>query len=104
MKILFLALAVLTLSCAPSYAQEGEERKVTEGNISYIDWVGSVIEVNNMTISVPPGMSIRKGNSGVIGLAELNMGDPVVITYYTSSSGENVATNITVQYYGDFAV
>ena len=103
MKKLMFTLAVLVLFSASCYSQESGERKTTEGVVSSVDWVGSVIMVNDMSISIPPGMSIRKGDD-TIGLDDVNIGDPVVVTYYTDPSGTNRAENVVVQYNGDFAV
>lgn len=103
MKKLIFALAVLMLFCAPCYSQDGQERKEVQGSVGSVDWVGSVIMVNDVSILIPPGMSIRKGGD-TIGLDDVNIGDPVVVTYYTDPSGANRAVNVVVQYNGDFAV
>ncbi|MFA6321737.1 MAG: hypothetical protein WCY36_07790 [Candidatus Omnitrophota bacterium] len=103
MKKILLVLALLVLSGTLCYSQDGGEHKTTEGTVSSVDWVGSVIIVNDISISVPSGMSIRKGDD-TIGLDDVNIGDPVVVTYYTDSSGNNRAVNVLVQYNGEFAV
>ncbi len=106
MARLFFALVLLTISCVSVCAQEDADVRqmhTIEGNISSVDWVGSVISVNNIVMSVSPDIQIRKG-SDTIGLDDVNMGDPVVVTYYIDSSGANRVVNMSVQYSGDFAV
>jgi hypothetical protein len=106
MKRLSFLLAALTILTASSYAQDGSEShavQVAEGSVSSVDWVGAVITVNDMMIYVPPGTAIHKGGDS-IGLDEINLGDPVTVTYYDDSSGAHRAVNIIIQYSGDFAV
>jgi hypothetical protein len=100
---IFVILIILSVAC---YAKDGPgnyKTQVMDGNISSIDWVGSVIAVNNMMIFVPPGARIYKGSDS-IGLSAINMGDPVTVTYYNDPAGVHTAVNIVVQYSGDFAV
>ncbi|MFA5144034.1 MAG: hypothetical protein WC522_07725 [Candidatus Omnitrophota bacterium] len=98
-------LTVLILLCASYCQAESEDRALNsiEGAVSSTDWVGAVISVSGMRISVPSGAKISKGEDRV-GLADINVGDQVTVTYYDNASGEHVAVRIVIQYRGDWAV
>jgi hypothetical protein len=105
MRITF-ALILLVAASFACYAQdnsEPSELNSVEGQITSVDWVGSVISVNGITISVPATATIYKGED-VIGLDEVNAADPAVVTYYDDPPGQHKAVNITIQYSGDWAV
>ena len=105
MRIAYLLLAMMILSI-PSFAQDasdGNTMKVIEGTISSVDWVGSVIVINDFRLIVASDVKIYKGND-LIDLGELNTGDAVTATYYDDPPGKHNAVSITVQYSGDWAV
>jgi len=77
--------------------------RVLEGTITSVDWVGSVMSVNNIRINVPSDIKIYKGNE-LIPLEDLKTGDSVTVTYYDDPPGVHNAASVTVQYSGDWAV
>ena len=100
-------LAILVILSAPCYSQDNSENRAlstVEGGVTSVDWVGAVISVNNnIMISVPSNTVIYKGEDQ-ISLSDVNMGDPVTVTYYDDPPGVHKAFRIIVQYNGDFAV
>ena len=106
MKKILTVLAVLAMLGVPGYCQDNSPShamQTIEGTITSLDWVGSTIAVNGVTLSVSPNVAIYKGNSQ-IGLNDMNIGDSVTVRYYDESPGVHKAVNIMVQYSGDFPV
>ena len=100
-------LAILMGLSVSSYSQDNSGSRAfntIEGGITSVDWVGAVISVNNnIMIYVPSDTVIYKGDDR-IGLNDVNIGDPVTVTYCNDPSGAHIAVRIVVQYNGDFAI
>ena len=104
MRIVYCLLAIFFLS-VPSFAQdssEGNAMKVIDGTITSVDWVGSVMVVNGIRMTVSSDVKIYKG-SDLIALEDLKPGDGIAVTYYDDPPGTHNAVSITVQYSGDWA-
>ena len=105
MRILSLFIA-LTIFSVPGYCQDNSTShtmRTIEGNITSLDWVGSTIAVNGITLSVPPNVDMHKG-ANQIGLDAIHIGDLVTVTYYDESPGSYRVVTVEVQCNGDCPV
>ena len=105
MRILSIFIALIIFSVS-AYCQDNSTSHVMhaiEGNITSLDWVGSTIAVNGITLSVPPNADIHKG-ANQIGLDAIHIGDLVTVTYYDESPGSHKAVTIEAQCNGDCPV
>lgn len=106
MKLILFILIAITVFATPGLCQDSEGAgviKVIEGTIVSIDWVGSVIVINDVRISVTSDTKIYKGEDAV-SFSEIHDGDSARVRYYTDASGNLKAEIINVEYSGDFAV
>lgn len=103
LKTLIFAAAVFTIS-GPCYCEDGaRETRMARGIVTSRDFVSSTLVVNYVRYHVPPDVRVYKGNSKM-GFSAININDPVTLRYYQDSSGAYQATDITVEYSGDFPV
>ena len=103
-KILFILIALLTCLTFSAYCQNNpgnHQMQTVQGTVTSLDWVGSLIVVNGIALSVPPDANIYKGNDQ-IDLIEINENDQVAVTYYDDPPGVHNAATIVVQYTGDW--
>jgi hypothetical protein len=104
---LLAILTALFILVLPVYAQDTgvmpREIKALEGHVESVDWVGSMISVNGVKLYVPPGLQMSKGGD-TIGLDDINVGDPVTVTYYDNGPNSGKVVSIRVEYYGDFTI
>ncbi|MDD5136519.1 MAG: DUF5666 domain-containing protein [Candidatus Omnitrophica bacterium] len=106
MARLLSVLMILMALSIPCYCQDESASpalNTTEGTVTSLDWVGEVMSVNDMQVSVPSEARITKGGDR-IGLGDINVGDQVTVSYYNDASGRRKAVRIAVQYSGDWAV
>ncbi|MFA6609661.1 MAG: hypothetical protein WCT15_02300, partial [Candidatus Omnitrophota bacterium] len=71
-----------------------------DGSVTSVDWVGSILVVNDVRLSVPDGAKFYKSND-TIELSDLGIGDQVVVRYIDKPSGDDTVVSCTVQYNGD---
>jgi len=99
-------VAVMMVLAAQACFQDGPKvyaAESAEGTVSSVDWVGSVIVVDDVRYAVPQDAAIYKGEDA-IGLSDINVGDRVTVSYYDDPAGVRKAALITVEYSGDFPV
>ena len=105
-KIAFILITLLICAALPAYCQNNpgnHEMQTLQGNVTSLDWVGSLIAVNGIAFSVPTDANIYKGNDQ-IDLIEINENDQVTVTYYDDPPGVHNAATIVVQYTGDWDI
>ena len=105
-KILLVITMLLMCLTLPAYCQNNSEKHATqtiEGVVTSLDWVGAMIVVNGITVSVPSNADIHKGLNR-IGLNAIHVRDSVRVTYYDVPSGLHKAVTIEVQCSGDCPV
>ena len=106
----FIMVSIFIIAAAArSFGRDNDQNgqvHVVKGSISQIDWVGSNISVrwlqsnghsgfDELAFSVPQDVGIAKG-SGAIGLAELHVGDQVMVEYTGGSLSGLQARSITI--------
>lgn len=102
--VLFLTVLLLSGSfCRCASADEARQIRTIQGNVSSVDWVGSVIVINDIRLIVLPDTKIYKGNI-TIPFSDIRVNDAITVTYYRDSSGTFRAISIAVYYGGDFPV
>jgi peptide chain release factor len=100
----FLPCVVRTSSLA---SDDNRQKKVAEGLIVDVDWVGQTIVVrwlqtqgdvqyDEISIFVPDNTRITKG-SDTISLSDINITDPVTVEYYNAAPGPLTAVSINVK-------
>lgn len=95
-----LMMAGVAMHC---YSEDSPEASVTmtvQGSVTAMDWVGSVLAVNDIEFSVPSDVKVVKG-SDKIGFSDINVGDSVAVTYSKEKDGSLKAVRIVVAYSGD---
>lgn len=106
MTIVLIIIGVVAFSAAPSYCEteaSGRQLKTLHGEVSSVDWVGGMLVVKwleeefdayqEITFMVPDEFKISKG-AGTIGLADLEIGDNLVVTYYENADGSTELVSI----------
>ncbi|MDD5432379.1 MAG: hypothetical protein PHO70_05270 [Candidatus Omnitrophica bacterium] len=91
------------ISLDTGFCQEKtEEReriiKTYSGQVTNVDWTGSLISVRSSdekTFQVPSDVKIRE-QTEYISLSDIEIDDNVEISYYENSSGEAVAVSIVL--------
>lgn len=104
-KILIIFMILLTCLTIPVYCQDNSGNDTThtiDGTVTSLDWVGSMIAVNGMTLSTSNAKIHKGGNQ--IGLNAIHVGDGAMVTYYDEPSGIHRAVTIAVQCNGDCPV
>lgn len=100
---IMLMMAVATTHC---YSGDGSETNGTitiQGNVAAIDWIGSVLAINDAEFFIPPSVEIRKGTERVA-FSDINVGDSVVITYSKEKDGSLKAIRKIISYSGEFSI
>lgn len=86
------------------YSEDSPETNITltmQGKVTSIDWVGSLLVVDDIEFSIPANAEVRKGTD-VIGFPDINVGDNVTVTYSNEKDGTLKASRIVVAYSGEF--
>jgi len=100
--IMFM-MAGVTNHCYSEDSSEINETVTAGGTVTSVDWVGSVLAVNDVEFSVPSNVEVRKGNDKT-GFADINVGDDVTVTYTKERDGSLKAVRIVVAYSGEIPV
>jgi hypothetical protein len=85
------------------YSQDGAEENAAmamQGNVTAIDWVGSVITINDIEFFVPSDVVVRKGTDPA-GFSDINVGDSATVTYSKEKDGSLKAVRVVVAYSGE---
>jgi hypothetical protein len=96
---LVIAAALAGINCRAEES-EGQGVETAQGSVTAIDWVGSVITVEDTRFQVPSGIKVYKGDDQ-LGFSDVNKGDQVTVMYKKESPGILKAISITVEYSGD---
>jgi hypothetical protein len=102
-QVVIFAFLLFIISATPCYCQDIEEKGRAEeidGVVNAVDWVGSILVVNDVHLTVPSEAKMYKSNDE-IELSDIEVGDQVEVTYRSKPTGENMVESITVQYNGD---
>ena len=103
--MIVIGLMLITAgTAAHCYPEDGsEENRVTavQGNVTAINWVGSVITINDIELSVPSNVEVRKGTEKT-GFSDINVGDSATAVYSKEKDGSLKAIRIVVAYSGEF--
>jgi hypothetical protein len=97
---IMLMAAGAAVHCYSEDSSEANMAITMQGNVTAIDWVGSVLEVNDIEFSVPSNVKVKKG-IGTIGFPDINVGDSVTVTYSKEKDGTLKASRVIVAYSGD---
>lgn len=110
MRNIRMIVAIMMLIAARTvtgYSQEESEVRDNEifaGTVTSMDWVGSVLAVNDTAFSVSGDTKFFKGVEK-IDFTDINVKDQVTVIYRKDpSSGAPQAIRVTVSYSGDFPV
>ena len=98
-----LAALLAIAGAAPCYCQNVEEMgrmEEIDGTVTSVDWVGSILVVNDVRLSVPDEAHLYKSND-TITLSDIEIGDQVVVKYIDKPTGDDLVISATVQYNGD---
>jgi len=74
-----------------------------QGNVTAIDWVGSVVTVEDTEFFIPSNVEVIKG-SDKVGFSDIDVGDSVTVTYSKEKDGLLKAIRIVIAYSGDFPI
>ena len=99
---IMLMIAGAAINCYSEDSSEVNETLTVQGNVTAIDWVGSVLTVNDMVFSIPSNMEIVKG-ADTISFSDVNVGDSVTIAYVKEKDGSLKAARIVVAYSGELS-
>ena len=95
--VIFIAAFILW-GAGLSYCEgDNRELKTFHGNVTEIDWVGSLLTVegvDEITFFVPSDVKIKKGAEDT-SLSDIELNDSVLIKYYDDPSGTPKAIRIT---------
>ncbi len=104
--VVFIITVMIALIAAPSCCEaEASDRqiKTLRGDVSSVDWVGGILVVKwleeefdayqETTFMVPDDFKITQGTY-TIGLADLEIGDSLIVTYYESADGSTELISI----------
>jgi hypothetical protein len=99
---------MLMAAGAPAHCYSGDSSETSgtrtmQGNVTAIDWVGSVLNVNDTEFSIPSNVKVKKGIMNA-GFSDINVGDSVKVTYSKEKDGTLKASGIIIDYSGDFPV
>lgn len=105
--IILIVMSVVAFVVAPCYCEEeaaGRQPRTVNCQVAAVDWVGGILVVSwlqidintlqELTFSVPAGFGIKKG-TGTIDLADLEIGDALIVTYYENADGSKELVSIT---------
>ncbi len=99
--IFVLLLSIIwIIPCHCQDFEEGGRVETIDGVVTAVDWVGSILVVNDVYLSVPSEAKMYKSND-TIELSDIEIGDQVEATYHARPTGENTVVSVTVQYSGD---
>ncbi|MDD5173295.1 MAG: hypothetical protein PHV48_00490 [Candidatus Omnitrophica bacterium] len=104
--VIIAVMLMMAGTAMHSYSEDssGENRTMTmQGNVTAIDWVGSVLTVNDMVFFVPSNVKVVKGTDR-INFSAINTGDSVKVTYSREKDGSLRVSDIIVAYSGSFPV
>lgn len=100
---IMLIIAGAAIHCYSEDSSE-ENRTITmQGNVTVIDWVGSVLTVNDTEFSIPSNAEVKKGIDK-IDFSDINVGDSVRVTYSKEKDGTLKVSRVVVAYSGDLPV
>jgi hypothetical protein len=98
-----LMIAGTNIYCYSEDSSDVSPAMTVQGNVSAIDWVGSVFTVNDMEFSVPSNVEVRKGTDK-ISFSGINVNDSVTVIYSKDKDGSLKASKIVIAYSGDLPV
>lgn len=87
-----------------SYSEDSLEAgraMIMQGEVTAMDWVGSVLMVDEIEFSIPSDVKVVKGTDEV-SFSDVELGDNVTVTYVREKDGSLRAVRIAVIYTGDF--
>jgi hypothetical protein len=100
---IILIMAGAAAHCYSEDSSEANETMAMQGNVTAIDWVGSVLTISDTEFSVPSNVKVIKGTEK-IGFSDINVGDSVTVTYSRGKDGSLKAIRIVVAYSGEFPI
>lgn len=99
-------MVMMTGADIDCYSEDGSEvigPMTMQGNVTAIDWVGSVLTVNDTEFSVPSNMEVRKGAEKTT-FSDIDIGDSVTVTYIKDKDGSLKATKVVIAYSGEMPI
>jgi len=100
--IIFVIAGMIMLIAATSCCED-RQIKTLRGEVSSVDWVGGILVVKwleeefdayqETTFMVPDNFKITQ-RTETIGLADLEIGDSLIVTYYESADGSTELVSI----------
>ena len=100
--IMFM-MAGSAIHCYSEDSSEVNGTITVQGNVTAIDWVGSVLTVNDIIFSIPSNVKVVKGTEN-IGFPDIDVGDSVAVTYSKEKDGSLKAVRIVVTYSGELPI
>ena len=100
---IMLMITGTAMHCYSEDSSEANRTKTAQGDVTDIDWVGSILTVDDTAFSVASDAKVIKG-SDEISFSEINVGDRVKVAYIREKDGSLKAVRIVVVYSGDFPI
>ncbi|MFH0771520.1 MAG: hypothetical protein V1933_02750 [Candidatus Omnitrophota bacterium] len=100
--IIIFAVVLGAISFKFSYCQDYSESQQVEefsgyaGTVTAVDWVASIVVINDVSFKVDSNVVITKGMD-TIGFSNINIGDQVDVRYHKDLSDALVVVNMIVK-------
>ena len=103
LKISVIVICIMLMLTGAAVNCYSQGTGTIQGNVTAMDWVGSVLTVDETVFFVASNVEVIKGSDN-ISFSDVDIGDSVVVTYSQERDGSLKAVRIVVVYSGDFPI